>query len=235
MKSVPYRTKGGDIFQIPGAWSISMKTADDEEAELSGRGYRRSSRRPSFPNEEDEERSDDEDENDTDTESDGLGERRSSCSASTSDRFVVRNEFGHARIQQFIRQLEMNADMSSSHVTHTPLVHQHSFIASHSHHPATPPADATAVGGHCTLPMEVFETCLVNGWGWKHPFGGQYHPITGTVIPETTLLYPSPRNEEELEIVWKIVHLSYEWAKAAAMEEEHIASSPVSTPDQDTH
>jgi len=180
VKTIPYRTKSGDVFQIPGAWCISSKPSsnnedDEEEVEVEGDG----DKTPLSTTNHDEE------EDDTDNESDFP---HTTIGASGSDRFVVRNEFGHARIQHFIRYLEMHTDRSNDG------------------------KDTMEVGGHCVLPPVIFDYCLSQHWGWKHPFGGQFHPITGTIIPANTLLFPAPRNEEELEIVWKLVQTSYVWA-----------------------
>lgn len=181
VKTIPYRTKSGDVFQVPGAWCISGKSSfakeDDDEGDNTPATHSTT---------EDEE-------DDTDDESDFPLAGRST---SSSDRFVVRNEFGHARIQHFIRFLEMNGDRSLSYGSSE----------------GNGNGNGTEVGGHCVLPPAVFDICLARQWGWKHPFGGQYHPITGTIIPANTLLFPAPRNEEEVEIVWKLIQTSYAWA-----------------------
>lgn len=110
------------------------------------------------------------------------------------DRFVVRNEFGHARLQQFLEYIDAFCDdaESDNRINHR----------------------AIEVGGHCVLPPDIFEECLDKGWGCKHPFAGRYHPIAGTVVPDTTLLYFTPRNQEEMEALWKVLLKSYEWAMA---------------------
>jgi hypothetical protein len=113
------------------------------------------------------------------------------------DRFVVRNEFGHARLQQLLEYIDVYCDDAESdcRINHR----------------------AIEVGGHCVLPPDIFEECLDKGWGCKHPFAGRYHPIAGTIVPDTTLLYFTPRDERELEALWKIMLKSYEWAKASMM------------------
>ncbi len=110
------------------------------------------------------------------------------------DRFVVRNEFGHARLQQLLEYIDAYCDdaESDNRINHR----------------------AVEVGGHCVLPPDIFEECLDKGWGCKHPFAGRYHPIAGTMVPDTTLLYFTPRDQQELEALWKVILKSYEWAKA---------------------
>lgn len=121
---------------------------------------------------------------------DGCPRRRST----SPDRFVVRNEFGHARLQQLLEYIDEYCDDAESDMQ---INHR-----------------AIEVGGHCVLSPDIFEECLDKGWGCKHPFAGRYHPIVGTVVPDTTLLYFTPRDERECETLWKIILKSYEWAKA---------------------
>ncbi len=52
---------------------------------------------------------------------------------------------------------------------------------------------------HVTLPPDVRQAVLENGWGESHPVSG-------------TLMIYGPRNAAELEVVWRIVKLSYEYA-----------------------
>lgn len=113
-----------------------------------------------------------------------------------SSRFVVRNEFGHVRIQPLFETLEAMQERGRS--------------------PAVGPngaanAESLRVGGHIVLPPADFDACITAGLGEQHPFAGRYHPITGNVIPETTLLFYGPRSEAELEAIWSLVRKSYEW------------------------
>lgn len=114
--------------------------------------------------------------------------------SSKKDRFVVRNEFGHARLSQLLELIDAHCEMNDADLLNT---------------------RAIEVGGHCVLPPDIFEECVDKGWGSKHPFAGRYHPITGTTVPDTTLLYHSPRDEDELEAIWKVILKSYEWAKSS--------------------
>jgi hypothetical protein len=123
---------------------------------------------------------------------------RSSLSASNSasSRFVVRNEFGHVRVQVMIEMLEALQERGQSTAQVTPIV--------------TNP-DVIRIGGHIVLPHADFAACIAAGLGEQHPFAGRYHPIAGNTIPETTLLFYGPRTEEELEVIWSLVRKSYEW------------------------
>jgi Family of unknown function (DUF5519) len=55
---------------------------------------------------------------------------------------------------------------------------------------------------HVTLPPDVRQAVLKAGWGEPHPVSG-------------TLMIYGPRTEAELEIVWRIVKLSYDYAANA--------------------
>lgn len=121
---------------------------------------------------------------------DGIEEEEESSNLNDSDsdsdnsqKFVARNEFGHIRFQNFLSQ------------------HQNKV------HHAT-----ELVGGHCVLPPSFFKECIAKGWGSAHPFAGRYHPIVGTVIPETTLVFKAPRDAVEAQVLWEILHASYLWA-----------------------
>lgn len=74
---------------------------------------------------------------------------------------------------------------------------------------------AGEIGGHCVLPPDAFKTCLASGWGSAHPFAGRFHPIVGSVVPETTCLFPAPRSAAEAEVLWSIIEVSYHWASKA--------------------
>lgn len=114
-------------------------------------------------------------------------------------KFVVRNEFGHIRMQPLLEYLEHFADDAQTDARLNP--------------------KAIEIGGHCVVPDDIFMECIQKGWGQKHPFGGRYHPITGTTIPANTLLFYSPRSKEELEVIWKVVVKSYEWATSDFLRE----------------
>lgn len=116
-------------------------------------------------------------------------DNESTDTASTdSNKFVVRNEFGHARLQYLVEKLE-TLDAYPD--------------------PEESSIQVNEVGGHCVVSREIFQLAISKGWGMKHPFAGRYHPIAGNVIPETTMLFFTPRNSDELEVVWKLVLSSY--------------------------
>jgi len=114
----------------------------------------------------------------------------------STPRFVVRNEFGHVRVQPMIEMLEALQERGRSEAHVAPVV--------------TNP-DIIRIGGHIVLPLADFASCIAAGLGEQHPFAGRYHPIAGNTIPETTLLFYGPRSEEELEAIWSLVRKSYEW------------------------
>ena len=60
---------------------------------------------------------------------------------------------------------------------------------------------------HMTLPPDVYEDVLAKGWGEPHPVSG-------------TMMVWGPRNEEELEIVWNLVRVSYAYATGEYEPEE---------------
>ena len=54
---------------------------------------------------------------------------------------------------------------------------------------------------HLTLPPALYNEVLRAGWGEPHPISG-------------TMLVFGPRDEDELEVVWRLVCASYNWATA---------------------
>jgi uncharacterized protein (TIGR00369 family) len=54
---------------------------------------------------------------------------------------------------------------------------------------------------HLTLPPALYDEVLRAGWGEPHPISG-------------TMLVFGPRDEVELEVVWRLVRASYDWATA---------------------
>ncbi len=125
----------------------------------------------------------------------------------TPPKCVIRNEFGHARIQQYIIHPEK---------IHA---HYHTLLTDENASRNIPEEELFETGGHVVLHPAVFEKCIARGWGMRHPLAGHFHPITGTEIPPTTMLFRAPRTECELEVIWKIVVKSYLW----------ILSQPVET------
>lgn len=127
--------------------------------------------------------------------------RTGSSPAGSPSKYVIRNEFGHARIQQYLvhpeqRERSGSGDSSDSQINrHSPSTAEELF----------------ETGGHVVLHPDVFNACLEKGWGIRHPLAGHYHPITGTQIPETTMLFRAPCTQQELETVWEIVVSSYLW------------------------
>jgi uncharacterized protein (TIGR00369 family) len=54
---------------------------------------------------------------------------------------------------------------------------------------------------HLNLPLALYDEVLRAGWGEPHPISG-------------TMLVFGPRDEAELEVVWRLVRASYDWATA---------------------
>jgi hypothetical protein len=53
---------------------------------------------------------------------------------------------------------------------------------------------------HMTLPPEIAQEAFEKGWGEPHPYSG------------TPLIF-GPRDEQELEVVWRLLQASYEFAR----------------------
>jgi len=132
--------------------------------------------------------------------------RAASSPVVSPSKYVIRNEFGHARIQQYLahpehRERSMSGDSSDSNGSH------------HQRQSPTAPAveELFETGGHVVLHPDVFQACIEKGWGIRHPLAGHYHPITGTQIPPTTMLFRAPTTQQELEVIWNVVVSSYLW------------------------
>lgn len=61
-----------------------------------------------------------------------------------------------------------------------------------------PPEDGSL---HMTLPAQIAQAAYASGWGEPHPVSG------------TPLIF-GPRDEEELEVVWRLMRASYDYATA---------------------
>lgn len=180
MKKIPYMNGMGEIISLPGPWAIETDSSPVTPATPATMNRRRL------------DLADDVDDADDVESVSSADESDHPSRLPTVDRFVVRNEFGHVRIQPLIDALEHLQE----------------------HGRTMRSLDVFKVGGHCVLPPDIFQACLEAGKGEKHPFAGRFHPIAGNVIPETTLLFYGPRSEEELEDVWSIVLASYDWVRA---------------------
>jgi Family of unknown function (DUF5519) len=56
---------------------------------------------------------------------------------------------------------------------------------------------------HMTLPAAIAEEAFEKGWGEPHPYSG------------TPLIF-APRDEHELEVVWRLLQASYEFARGGS-------------------
>jgi hypothetical protein len=180
------------MVQVPGPFAICFRQSLKGGSLVTGGTAPDDADEPvdDAPDDEDEEETNPEIDDDDDDEEENDRRRFTSSPNFHQEKFVVRNEFGHIRLQHLLEGIE------NSSYGENPNQQLQQF----------------EVGGHCVLPEKLFQSCIAKGWGQKHMLSGRYHPIAGTVIPETTLLFSAPRNEEELEIVWNILKASYDWA-----------------------
>lgn len=74
------------------------------------------------------------------------------------------------------------------------------FMAGREFAHVHPPEDGSL---HLRLPPEVAQRALAGGWGERHPRS-----------PSTLMVY-GPRDAQELEVVWRMVRASYEYARGA--------------------
>jgi hypothetical protein len=213
VKNVPYLSSSGMVVSIPGPFSLvkdpspssidssTAVTTPEKNDVFDLQGFDSSLPRVSEAEEDDfdddtEEDDDFEEEEEEVPETEEITDSSSSALArhhSDPEKFVVRNEFGHIRIQHLLDILEQFSYGNTLANTHFNM-------------------DAMEIGGHCVLPKSFYDHSILKGWGKQHVFAGRYHPIVGTMIPETTLMFYAPRNETELEIVWNIIVQSYQWA-----------------------
>lgn len=63
---------------------------------------------------------------------------------------------------------------------------------------------------HATLPEEAVNVAVERGWGELHPIAR-----TGARAPTLMMLY-SPRDETEVPAIWKLIEISYRFARGAA-------------------
>ena len=180
IKTIPYISKSGVIVEIPGPWTLRLSgvSTPDHATEIID------------SDEAADEPADDDDDEDEDIEH--QEDFQHLLSQVDREKFVVRNEFGHVRLQPLLEVMESL---------------KYGTVSDHF-----PPLE---IGGHCVLSEPDFQACLQKKWGIPHPLAGRFHPIAGTMIPESTLLFYIPRSEGELEIIWQIVHASYTWALSA--------------------
>lgn len=66
-----------------------------------------------------------------------------------------------------------------------------------------PPYDGSL---HMMLPLEVMEEVVAKGWGEQHP------AVQRGAMPPNTVMVFGPRDDAELEVVWRILQQSYTFA-----------------------
>ncbi|GBD08326.1 hypothetical protein HRbin22_00560 [Candidatus Thermoflexus japonica] len=82
------------------------------------------------------------------------------------------------------------------------------FILGHEFAHLHPPYDGSL---HLTLPPEQAERVVERGWGEFHPLVAQ------GALPPTYVMVYGPRDETELEVVWRIFRASYAFARGEGM------------------
>jgi hypothetical protein len=84
------------------------------------------------------------------------------------------------------------------------------FIIGHEFAHLHPPDDGSL---HMVMPTEYVKSVLSAGWGALHPVA-----LAG-IIPLNTIMVFGPRDDDELEVVWRLLVTSHEyaWAEAAGL------------------
>jgi phospholipase/carboxylesterase len=85
------------------------------------------------------------------------------------------------------------------HVAHGAFMIQCEFAHLH------PPTDGSL---HMTLPPEIVEKVIDNGWGERHPLAGRHG------LPANIVMVYGPRDEEEFAVVGDLVRASHAFAAA---------------------
>jgi len=75
-----------------------------------------------------------------------------------------------------------------------------------------PPADGSL---HLTLPDALRTLALARGWGEPHPLVGSGR------VPDTVIMLYGPRDRAELEIAWRLVCASHDFARGSATRRGH--------------
>jgi hypothetical protein len=84
------------------------------------------------------------------------------------------------------------------------------FIIGHEFAHLHPPDDGSL---HMVMPAEYVKSVVLAGWGALHPVA-----MSG-LIPLNTIMVFGPRDDDELEVVWRLLVTSHEyaWAEAAGL------------------
>jgi phospholipase/carboxylesterase len=62
---------------------------------------------------------------------------------------------------------------------------------------------------HMTIPSELVDEVIANGWGERHPLAGKHG------LPDNIIMVYGPRDEEELAVVAELLQASHAWGLAA--------------------
>ncbi|HEY7747264.1 MAG TPA: hypothetical protein VH933_01120 [Aestuariivirgaceae bacterium] len=60
-----------------------------------------------------------------------------------------------------------------------------------------------------TIPSELVDEVIANGWGERHPLAGKHG------LPDNIIMVYGPRDEEELAVVAELLQASHAWGLAA--------------------
>lgn len=63
---------------------------------------------------------------------------------------------------------------------------------------------------HLMLPQQTAALAIARGWAEPHPLA-----LRG-IAPQTLVMVYGPRNDSELETIWRLIEASYEFARGAA-------------------
>jgi phospholipase/carboxylesterase len=69
-----------------------------------------------------------------------------------------------------------------------------------------PPHDGSL---HMTLPPDLVESVIANGWAERHPLAGKFG------LPDNIVMIYGPRDDDELMVVADLLHASHRWATTA--------------------
>lgn len=81
-----------------------------------------------------------------------------------------------------------------------------SFLVEHEFAHIHPPNDGSL---HATLPPDLVDAVIANGWAERHPLAGKYG------LPGNIVMVFGPRDEPEVEIVNDLVYASWAYACGA--------------------
>jgi hypothetical protein len=132
VQKIPYVSMAGEMFKLPGPFSYQQPATKSE-----------------FGAEDIDDLDDTESVNNDDDQGEFQG------SMHQNDRFVVKSQFGHVRIQPVLEILDKLQERNRMYSLNDAEL------------------DVLLFAGHCVLPPDLFEACLAEHIGEKHPFAGK--------------------------------------------------------------